>query len=1096
MARTTGQLGIVLATLWLPGCAPELVVVPATLELEDPPIGVSTEGQVTLQNIGSRRVSALRLVVDAPFEASIDQDELAAGEVLDISVSITPEAEGDYASTLRVRTDDDDAALARVALSAVVQAPSLELGSDDPVCEAAGQDGVLRVDLMNAGPGPLVITGAELLDDADGGFWLLDPHQPVTVAAGARSWLDLGCDPDGPRSGLMSLETNDPEQPSVELALHPQALWIEVSSPDDQEVWSTDDSQVFSATVHHAGGIDTAYVSWSSDLGETIVSGAVPTGQPFGPPDPGLLPGSHDLQLYASTSDGATALDERRLHISTPPSAAITRPEPGTLVQQDTRYFFSGTVGDADEASEGLAVSWSSDLAGELPLYSVDKDGHTATDVVILDPGPHTITLEVEDEHGLTASATSDYTVNAAPTAAITSPSHGSVQQDELTLVAAISDEEDSASSLSCTWSSEVDGDLGTVHGSSDGTCTLTVAATLGDQTVGLLVEDSMGGSTTAVVSAFLDGPPELSVLSPTINSWRPLGGSMAITGIATDVADAATDLTITWSSDVDGPLGTTTPASSGLWQGELSGLSVGRHIITVSATDTVGSSTSQPTEIEILDCADTTDHDGDGFSTATGDCDEANPWAYPGAAADLGDPRGACLAADIVTIRGESEDDGLGLETNGGDLDGDGLDDIVIGAYVHDNSAGDNVGAVFLLTAERLAAGGTMTTSDLAVIEGTTNTEYLGYDVAVLPDVDGDGLEDLVMSNLQGTGSVHLFYGRSSWSGTDADSADQTITGNPLIGSFGSDIDSADFDGDGLADLVIGAAGSDVVATDGGSVHIFSATTIVAGASASSDCDVVVVGRSADSELGAAVASAGDMDGDGLPDLLVSSPEDDLIHSNSGSVRLYTDVASNILTGEAALSTGAFVGETQNSYLGDDDLVGGVGDVNGDSFDDIVIVASGYDSAFQTDAGKAYLWLGGTELVGMVEASENAYAIIGNSNDAFLGDSIHAAGDLDSDGLADFLLGAHKDDTPHSNAGRIGLWLGADMDDWTTRTPFNDADTLLDGLNSSDYAGRSVVGDLDTDGEGPPDFAISAAGEGDGAVYVYRNHGQSCTAE
>ena len=1079
------------------GCSPDLMVIPAALHLEDPALGVSTTGQFTLQNVGSRKAKGISFEVDAPFSAYASQEDLPAGGTMDVTVSITPEEVGSYGDTLRILTAAFAGGPATVALDAVVLAPILVLADEHPVCGDAAGPGRLRVDILNAGEGPLVITAATITDDCAGDFWDLDDVAPLTIAPQARSWLDMSCDPEASSQGTLLLGSNDPSQPSIDIPLHATALTVQVHSPADQVVWSTEDPQVFTATVEHVDDTQQVQVTWSSDLDSLFMVTQATAGEPFELSDATLSPGTHALQLHAISSDGATATDTRTLHISNPPTAEITRPTLGTLTQEDMNWTFTGTVTDLDQCPETLTARWYSDLAGELPSSPVDEEGSSYTSVLTLEPGLHEITLEVEDEYGLVASTTTDFTVNAAPNVAISTPAEGEVQQDELLLVATVTDQEDSPSQLSCKWSSEGDGDLGTVNGdTSTESCSLTTDATQGDQAITLVVQDTMGGSTTVTVNTFLDGPPELTLISPTYDSWRPEGGELVISGTASDITDASSDLQISWESDLDGALDVATPDSSGAWAGWLTGLTPGLHTITVLAEDTLGSVSTTTTLVEFMDCADTNDLDGDGFSPATGDCDEADPAAYPGAKAGLGDPRGGCWGFDVATIDGTSEVDGLGLEINAGDIDGDGLDDLILGAYSRDNSAGNSVGAIFVAPSTQLVVGGAMTTDNLFAVEGTASTSYLGYDLAVLPDIDGSGSDEFVAAENSSGSSVYLFYGRPTWTGLDAASADLQISPGANVALLGSDMDAADFDGDGLGDLVVGASDSSVIASGGGAFFVFMADSLLAGVSLTDDADFAAFGTDSNVDFGSGVAAAGDVDGDGKPDLLVSSPNANLRGSSSGTVDLFTGVGCAAATGSTILPTAGFVGESSSNYLGREDMVGGVGDVNADLYEDFVLIATGFDSSSQSDAGKAYLWLGSYDLSGVYDVEEPNTGFIGNSNDGFLGDAISAAGDLDGDGFFDFLLGAYKDDSPASNAGRVGVMLGGSMDGWNRVTPFDQADYLLDGNASSDYAGRSVIGDLDLDGTGPPDFAIGAYGAGsDGQVYVYKNHGQTCTS-
>lgn len=1089
------RFALVFTLLGAVGCSPLLVVVPGTVEIPDPALGVRSDGTLTLQNVGRNRARGLDFQVDAPFGVLADERELAAGASLDLVVSISTDEPGVHEGTLEIDAQGLGMDPIVVPLRATVQAPVLELSDDQPVCGAAGEPGLLRVGLMNAGEGPLVIQRVSLNDDADGAFWGLEDPTPLTVAPQAMSWLDLSCDAEGVRQGLLTLETNDPDAALVELPLYPRALWIQVFTPLDGTVWTTEDAHTAQATVEHVGDPASIYATWSSSIDGVFMAGEVASGEGFDLGELTLSPGSHSLELYASASDGAVASDQRTIHVSTPPTVEITRPEPGTLVQEGDNWTFSGEVADADEAPDGLTVRWISDVDGELAGGSVDAHGHVSSDVLCLTAGFHNITLEVQDSLGIEASARSDFTVNQAPVVTITQPIEGEVQQEQLVLAASLSDLEDRVGDLTCTWYSSEDQLLGSASGNSGtGTCSLEIdGATLGNHEITLVVEDTMGGRTEISVGMMLDGPPDLELSSPVPDAWRPEGGTLLLAGSTSDVADATTDLVVSYASDLDGTLGTLAPDADGSFAVELALASTGIHLLTITSEDTVGSTTTQELTVEILDCEVTKDLDGDGFSQADGDCDEGNANVFPGAVSELGSPRGGCWGWDVVTILGGSDDDDLGYEVAAGDLDGDGLDDLIMSAPGHDGAA-SNIGAVYLLSGAQVNGAAQIVTSDLIAMVGVASSDNLGLDVAILPDFDGDGIQEVVASDDCGSGDVYLFVGRTAWTAMDTSSADLTLTAGTDIYDLGQDLGGGDFDGDGLGDLLVSADLSDVNGNESGAVFLFSGVTLAAGCTITDDADLALYGSRAGDQFGSGAALAGDVDGDGLDDLLVSSPYADPVYSNAGLVELYTGLGGAMASGTAPEAAVVYRGEASNSYLGREDMVGAAGDMDGDGLGDFLMVAVGYDSVRQTDAGKAYLWRGSPELSGTIEVSHARTAFIGNSNDGFLSDGISPAGDLDGDGLGDFILAAYKDDTPASNAGRVGVFHGGSSSKWSSDTPFDHADRLLDGVNSSDYAGRSVEGDFDMDGDGAPELAVSASGYGSGGVvYLHLNKGQTC---
>jgi hypothetical protein len=1089
------------ALLTAASCSPQLEVAPDALDFEDPTLGANNVASLLLKNQGRTRARGLELTVPAPFEAQLEAQELAAGDRLMLSVSLSPDAVGLFEGQLEIDARGLRMEPIAVPLRADVKAPELELINPQPVCGADGLEGQLYVGLKNVGAGPLLILDVTLSDDAEGAFWESEPLGPLTVAPQSGGWLELGCDERGESLGLLALQTNDPQQPLVELSLYPRALWLDVHRPEDGTVWSTEDPQNASFTAEYVGTTDGIYATWSSDLDGVFMAAGVSDGEPIEIEGIGLGPGTHTITLEATASDGAVATDQRILLVSTPPTIEITSPEPGTLVQEGESWTFEGKASDPDEAAEGLTARWTSDLDGELPGATVDAKGLVSTDPLILSPGTHTITLEVVDSLGIGASAQTDFTVNQPPTVTITRPTEGEVLQEQLVLEASISDLEGDASGVLCTWTSSLDGEVHVSPGdSATGTCgSEPIDATLGAHDITVQVTDSMGGKGEDTVSMLVDGAPTLTVSAPVDNAWRPLGGTLPLRGAASDVADLPTDLVVAYTSNLDGFLGVITPDSDGTFAVELALASVGDHRLTVTVEDTTGNTASELVDITIVDCEDNNDLDGDGFSPADGDCADGNPYIYPGSVGALDDPRTGCWGWDIATVSGGDDDYFLGWEIDAGDLDGDGLDDLIIGDPNHRIGSPTDYGAVVLLLGSEVAGSESIETTRLTSIVGAFRPMEFGHDLAFLPDIDGDGIGEFAAADTVATGSVHLFLGRASWTSADSSSADLTLTAGMNVDGLGHDLDGGDFDGDGIGDLVVGADGSDVTDTDAGAVFLFSGSTLSAGCTLSDDADLALYGLLAEDALGSGVSLVGDVDGDGVDDLLVSAPCDSSSAGNPGRVELYTGLGAAMASGVAPLPTASFHAADFNLDLGLDDMVGAAGDVDGDSYSDLLMAAVGYDSPTIYNVGMVYLWMGGPELTGEFEVASTPYGFVGTSNSGFQGDSIGPAGDLDGDGLGDFILGASRDDTYIGEAGRIGIFYGSSLSAWDSETPFDDADRLLYGGTRRDYAGSSVVGDLNLDGDGNPDLAVSATGysgdgfSADGAVFVYLNVDQTC---
>jgi hypothetical protein len=395
-----------------------------------------------------------------------------------------------------------------------------------------------------------------------------------------------------------------------------------------------------------------------------------------------------------------------------------------------------------------------------------------------------------------------------------------------------------------------------------------------------------------------------------------------------------------------------------------------------------------------------------------------------------LGSAHAAFVGEAADDWSGGRSDEGL---ASAGDVDGDGLDDILISAYVNDEGGGA-AGKAYLLLGSTIAAGGTF---DLGAADrgfvGEAPGDYLGHSVASAGDVDGDGLDDILIGaygNDEGgdqAGKTYLFLGvtLASEEPLDLSDADAVFVGEEADDISGLAVASAgDVDGDGLADILIGAAkyphNGGVGA--GKTYLMFGATLLAGGSFDLASADAVFTGEVVADRSGYSVAPAGDVDGDGLDDILIGADHNDDGGEDAGKGYLY--FGATIASGGAfdlASADAAFVGEAAGDQAG---AVGPAGDVDGDGLSDVLIGAM-YNDDGDGDAGKVSLFFGATIASGgTFDLSAPDVAFVGEAAEDRSGRSATSAGDVDGDGADDLLVGAHRNDEGGAQAGKSYLLL------------------------------------------------------------------------
>ncbi len=390
------------------------------------------------------------------------------------------------------------------------------------------------------------------------------------------------------------------------------------------------------------------------------------------------------------------------------------------------------------------------------------------------------------------------------------------------------------------------------------------------------------------------------------------------------------------------------------------------------------------------------------------------------------------------ASFRGEDGGDESGFSVSGaGDVNGDGFDDFLIGAY-GDDDGGDNAGQTYLILGK---ASGWNMDIDLSATDASFRGEdagdWAGRSVSGAGDVNGDGYDDILIGayyNNDGgpdAGQTYLILGNAAadWGMYySLGSANASFRGEHAMDWSGISVSGAgDVNGDGFDDFLIGALAN----KDGGSITFGAGQTYLIFGKASgwnmdtdlSNADASFWGEDAD-DMSGSVSGAGDVNGDGFDDFLIGAYGDDDGGGDAGQTYLILGKASgwNMDT-DLSASDASFRGE--EALDGTGAFISGAGDVNGDGYDDFLIGAplneeggGGYTGQTYLILGKAFGWNMDTDL-------SNADASFwGEGIGDMSGCQVSAARDVNGDGYDDILIGAWGDDDGGMAAGQTYLIL------------------------------------------------------------------------
>jgi Ca2+-binding RTX toxin-like protein len=469
-----------------------------------------------------------------------------------------------------------------------------------------------------------------------------------------------------------------------------------------------------------------------------------------------------------------------------------------------------------------------------------------------------------------------------------------------------------------------------------------------------------------------------------------------------------------------------------------------------------------------------------------------------------------ATLALEGFLINGIAPGDFSGYSVSGaGDINGDGISDVIIGAIAADPN-GVSSGQSYVVFGSSQGFQPIIDLSSLNGrngfrIDGIAAGDQLGYSASNAGDVNGDGIQDLIIGanranpNGDDSGQSYVIFGsRNSFAATVSPSSLNGTNGFKINGIAVGDrsgtfvSEAGDFNGDGIDDLVIGARSADPNGSDSGQSYV-----VFGKRGGNSDLElstlngsngIIINGVAPGDNSGVSVNRAGDVNGDGISDLIIGASRANPNGDDSGQSyvlfgsrqRFSNVIELSTLNGSNGFTIDGISANDRFGYAATS-----AGDINGDGIGDVIIGSYYADPNGVSNAGQSYIIFGNSNgFSRKIDLNSlngsNGFKINGIASGDVSGSALSSIGDVNGDGIGDVLIGAtYASPDGRSRAGQNYVVFGSrrGFSETLELSSLNGTNGFkINGISPEDISGVAVSGAGDVNGDGISDLIIGAA--------------------